>query len=83
MTWRLSRSTSPCPLHLTHDSRHPLPLRTVEEQLAYVCSSGRPFVLVDVKLVDEAGADIPTDSDKVGCPSPGAEAGARGRVSCA
>ena len=39
---------------------------SVEEQLALVCSSGRPFALVDVKLVDEAGELIPPGSERAG-----------------
>ncbi len=38
----------------------------MEEQLALVYSSGRPFELMDVRVVDERGRDVPKDSDEVG-----------------
>ena len=38
----------------------------MEAQLELVCTSGRPFELMDVRVVDEAGADVPKDGATVG-----------------
>lgn len=40
-------------------------MRTVEEQLNLVYTSGRPFELMDVRVVDEQGQDVAKDSDEV------------------
>ena len=37
----------------------------MEEQLALVTSSGRPFELIDVRVVDEEGSDVAKDSQQV------------------
>lgn len=42
---------------------------TVEEQFALVVSSGRPFSLVDIKLVDADGAELAPGSEQVCCRS--------------
>ncbi|KAL4451847.1 hypothetical protein ABPG75_007509 [Micractinium tetrahymenae] len=39
---------------------------TVEEQMALVTSSGRPFELIDVRVVDELGGDVAKDGQQVG-----------------
>ncbi|KAL4853302.1 4-hydroxybutyrate--CoA ligase 2 [Chlorella vulgaris] len=38
----------------------------VEDQLALVTSSGRPFLLVDVRVVDEEGIDVAKNGQQVG-----------------
>ncbi len=35
------------------------------DALARVCTSGKPFALIDVCVVDENGQDVPRDSDQV------------------
>jgi len=37
-----------------------------EEQLDLVCTSGRPFCLIDVRVVDDQGHDVPKDGKTVG-----------------
>jgi hypothetical protein len=44
---------------------HHVCLRAVEEQLALVTSSGRPFQLIDVRIVAEDGADVAKDGVQV------------------
>ena len=39
---------------------------TPEEQLDLVCTSGRPFCLIDVRVVDDEGHDVPKDGKTVG-----------------
>ena len=36
----------------------------MEQQLEMVCSSGRPFQLMDVRVVDEGGANLPHDGEQ-------------------
>jgi acyl-coenzyme A synthetase/AMP-(fatty) acid ligase len=40
-------------------------LSAVEDQLSLVTSSGRPFLLVDVRVVDEEGNDVAKDGQQV------------------
>ena len=37
-----------------------------QEQLDLVCTSGRPFSMVDVRVVDDSGSDVPKDGVTVG-----------------
>lgn len=39
---------------------------TPEEQLDLVCTSGRPFCLINVRVVDDEGHDVPKDGKTVG-----------------
>ena len=39
---------------------------SIQEQLDLVYSSGRPFSLIDVRVIDEAGKDVPKDGISVG-----------------
>lgn len=75
---------------LTHPPRAtrpgPVTAPAVEEQLALVTSSGRPFELMDVRVVGEDGVDVPKDSASVGA-LPGRERrgcrlGARSGAAC-
>lgn len=43
----------------------PLHTFAVEEQLKLVYTSGRPFELIDVRVVDEQGQGVTKDSDAV------------------
>lgn len=59
--------------HATHSPLRPNPTpphhtthAAVEEQLALVTSSGRPFELIDVRVVGEDGADVAKGSGQVG-----------------
>jgi len=36
------------------------------EQLRYICKTGRPFLGVDLRVLDEAGAQIPADGQAIG-----------------
>ena len=36
------------------------------QQFDWICTSGRPFSLVDVRVVDESGKDVPKDGQTVG-----------------
>lgn len=61
-SWVCSKCPNPNP-HCLAATAPALP--AVEEQLKLVYSSGRPFELIDVRVVDEHGADVPRDSDEV------------------
>ena len=52
----------------------------MEEQLALVTSSGRPFELIDVRVVDEEGSDVAKDSQQVRQGLGAAAAAAVGRL---
>lgn len=61
LTGAAGRAATPDPT--LHPRR--VPESAVEEQLALVTSSGRPFQLIDVRVVAEDGADVAKDGVQV------------------